>query len=89
MTLVGYSDTAYSDQSTMGERRLGYVIGLMSSTLRGPYHILQWTSKFTRKSVKSWLGVEVHAPSEMAGRKSMLREFFAHFMDVCPGMAGM
>ena len=39
-TLVGWSDEAYGDQSTMGKCRLGYVIGLMPSTLRGPRHIL-------------------------------------------------
>ena len=74
----------------MGECRLGYVIGLMFSTLRGPFHINQCTSKFTRGWVKSSLGGEVYASSEMADRTSMLRGFFsARFFDSSPVLAGL
>ena len=48
---------------------MGYVIGLMSSTLKGPRHILQRTSKFTRKMVKSSMGREIYALSEMLSLK--------------------
>ena len=56
MTLAGWSDAACGDQSSLGKCHLGYVIGLMSPTLRGPCHFIQWASKFTRKSAKSSLG---------------------------------
>ena len=39
-TLAGWSDAAYGDQATAGKRRLGNVIGLTSSVLRGPCHII-------------------------------------------------
>ena len=55
---------------------LGYIIGLMSSTLQGPVHIIQWTSKFTRKRVKSSLGGEIFALSEMWDHMEMIREFY-------------
>ena len=89
MTIVGWSDAAHGDQSAMGKRRLGYVFGLMSSTLRGRRRIFQWTSKFTCKLVTSSLGGEVYAFSEMAGHMSMIREFRAHFLDLSPGMAAL
>ena len=69
--------------------RLGYGFGLMSSTLCGPCHIVQWASKFTRKLVKSSLGGEVCAFSEMLDYMSMLRGFYGHFADVYPGMVGL
>ena len=52
MALVGWSGAAYGDQSTMGKCRLGYVIGLTSSPVRGPRRIIQSTSKFPRKPVR-------------------------------------
>ena len=41
MSLAGWSDAAYGDLSRTEERRLGYLIGLMSSSLAGPYHVSQ------------------------------------------------
>ena len=52
-TLAGWSAAAYRGQSSLGQRRLGYVIGLMSPNLCGRCHICHCTSKFTRKVVKS------------------------------------
>ena len=72
MSLGGWSDAAYGGQSTGGECRLGYVIGLASSTLSGPRYISQWTSKFNRKLEGSSPGSEVRALSEMVGHISML-----------------
>ena len=89
MTSIGWSDAAYGDQPTMGERCMGYVIGLMSSTLRGPRQITKWTSKLTRRLDESSLGGEVYAFSEMIDHVSMLREFYGHFIDLTPGVVGM
>ena len=86
MTLVGCWDAAYGGQSGLGNCRLGYVLGLISSTLSGPCHIAQWASKSTRKLVRSSRGDEVYAISEMLGHMSMLRGFFGHFSDLFPGM---
>ena len=63
LSLVGRSDAAYGDLSQDGKCRLGYLIGIMSSSLSGPCHVLQWTSKFTRKLVVRSLGGEVYASS--------------------------
>ena len=41
MTMEGWSGAGYGDQSTEGKCRLGYEIGLMPSTLKGPCRILQ------------------------------------------------
>merc|ERR1712215_525615 len=43
LSLVGWSDAAYGDLSQNGKCRLGYLISIMSSSLSGPCHILQWT----------------------------------------------
>ena len=89
MTLAGWSDAAYGDQSALGECPLGYVIGLMSSALRAPHHIIQRTPKYTRKLVGSSLRVgEVHAFSETVDHMSMFRGFYVHFMDLSPGVVG-
>ena len=40
MALAGRSDAAYGDQSSLGNCRLGYVIGLLSSTQSGPCRII-------------------------------------------------
>ena len=76
MMLAGWSDAAFGTHTQDGRCRLGYIIGLMSSTLTGPVRILQWTSKFTRKHVKSSLGGEIFALSEMWGHMEMIREFY-------------
>ena len=57
MSFLGLSDAAHGGHSIEGERRLGCVIGRMSSALRGPCHILQWPPKFARKLVESILGI--------------------------------
>ena len=85
----GRSGAAYGDKSTMSKCRLGYVVGLTSSALRGPCHIIQWASKFTSKVVKSRLGGETYAYSEMVDHVSMLRGFYAHFLNLPPGMVGL
>ena len=77
MMLVGWSDAAFGTHTQDGRCRLGYIIGLMSSTLTGPVHILQWASKFTRKHVKSSLGGGIFALSEMWGHMEMIIVFSA------------
>ena len=89
MALVGWSDAAYGNTTCVGKCRLGYLIGVMSSNLCGPCHIIQWTSKFTRKLVKSSLGGEVYAFSEMLDHMSMLREFYGNIAGSKPGMIGL
>ena len=61
----------------------------MSSSLTGPCHILQRTSKFTRKLVKSSLGGEVYAFSEMIDHMALLREFYEPCSHISPGLVGM
>ena len=58
----------------------------MSSALRGPCHIIRWTSKFARNLAESRLGVEVYAFSDMFFRMSMIREIYGHFSDLTTGM---
>ena len=89
MALVGRSDAAYGRLSEEGRCRLGYIIGLMSASLSGPCHVLQWTSKFTRKLVGSSLGGEVYAFSEMADHMALIREFYAPSVGLSPGVAGL
>ena len=86
MTLVGWADAAYGAQSSLGECRLGYVIGLTSSNSCGPRHLIQWTPRFARKLVESSLGGEVYAFGEMLDHMSMLREFYGHFADAFSGV---
>ena len=89
LSLVGWSDAAYGDRSQNGKCRLGYLIGIMSSFLSGPCHVLPWASKFTRKLVKSSLGGEVYAFSEMLDHVALLREIYAPFSHISPGLVGM
>ena len=89
MTLAGWSDAAYGNTSRMGKCRSGYIVGVMSSNLCGPCHIIQRASKFTRKSVQSSLGGDVYAIGEMLDHLSMLREFYGHFTGLYPGLAGL
>ena len=77
MLLAGWSDAAFGTHAQDGRCRLGYIIGLTSSTLAGPVHILQWASKFTRKHVKSSPGGEIFALSEMRGNIEMIRELYS------------
>ena len=82
MPLVGW---CFWDQRTEGKCRLGYVIGLMSSTLTGPCHVFRWTSKFFGGTAKSSLGGEVHALSDMVHHTSLLRDFYGSFEGLDPG----
>ena len=74
--LVGWPDAAFGTHGQDGRCRMGYLIGLMSSTIAGPVHIPIWTSKFIRKHVKSSPGGETFALSEMRGHMDMIREFY-------------
>ena len=58
----------------------------MSSSLTGPCHVLQWASKSTRKLVKSSLGAEVYAFSEMIDHMALLREFSEPFSRTSPAL---
>ena len=89
LSIVGWSDVAYGDQSAEGKYRLGSAIVLTSSTLRCPRHMPKRTSEFTRKSADSSLGGEVYGISEMVDHMSPPREFYEPFADSTPGMAGI
>ena len=100
MTLAGWSDAALGNRNSEGRRKLGYsthrpnssqpfAIGLVPSTLRGPFHPLQWTSKFTRDLAKSSPGGEVYTLGGMADRVAQLREFYAPLVGMSPGMVGL
>ena len=75
-------------------RRMESAVGVLdwhhlSSSLTGPCHVLQWASKFTRKLVKSSLGGEVYAFSEMIDHMALLREFCVPFSHISSGLVGM
>ena len=74
-SLVGTSDAAYGGLSAERKCRLEYVIGLMLPTLSGRRRILQRPSKISRKLVKSQLGGDVYALSDLVGHLSLLGEF--------------
>ena len=65
------------------------MIGLMSSTLKGPGHILRRTSNFTREMVESSLGGEVYTLSETADHILLLKDAFGPFEGMNPGAAGL
>ena len=73
MILLGWSDAAFGTHGQDGRCRLGYKIGVMSSTLTGPAHIPQWASKFPPKPIKSSLVGAIFALREMGYRWYNLR----------------
>ena len=75
MLLVSRPDAAFGTDAQDGRCRIGYIIGLMSSVLTCPAHILQWASKFTRKQVKSSARGEISPLGEMWDHMEMIREF--------------
>ena len=88
-TPAGWSDEGQRNQTGLGSCRLGCVIELAPSTLRGPCHIIQWSPKSTRKLAKSSMGGKVNEFSEMLGRVALLRKLYAHFTGLSPGEAGL
>ena len=80
-SLAGRSDAASWDQAKEGRCRSGYVFGLVSSTLRGPRHLLQWTPRLSERLVKCSSGKEVYTSGEMS-------DHVAH-ADLSPGMVGV
>ena len=88
-TLGGWPDAPYGNQPPRGRSRLGYVIGLASSTLKCPRHILRKKSKYTRQLVTSSLAEAVNDFSEMVDHMEPSREFYEPSMDLPPGMVGL
>ena len=72
---AGWSDAVNWSHARDGRSRLGYVTGLLPSSLRAPCQILQWHSKFTRKLAESRFGGGVYAISEIIAHVASLREF--------------
>ena len=89
MVMVGSSDATYWHQSTEGKCRLGFAIGLMSSSLKGPRHILQRTPKYPREMVKSSFGGEVYAHSEMVGHTPLSKDRYGPFGGMNPGVGAL
>ena len=87
--LVGWSDAAFGDESTVGRCLRGYSIGLTSSSVTGPRHALRRAPEFTRKLVQSSPGGEVCALSVLADRLSLLGDFDAPGEVLAPGMVGL
>ena len=87
MSLVGRPDSAYGHQSAGGGCRLECVVGLISSTLNGPYHILRRASKLTRRLVSRGLGGGACVFSEMVDPPmSLRRQFATPSANLSPGM---
>ena len=89
MTFVGWPGAAYGIQLAEGKCRLGYGIDLTSSTPQGPYRIFQRTSNFARKIVRSSLGGEVFALSEMEDHILLSKEFYGPSEGVDRGVGGL
>ena len=64
---------------------MGPAIG---STSSGPWHTLQWASKFARELVKISLGGEAYALSEMVNHLMSLGDFAEPFVGLDLSMAG-
>ena len=89
VSLLGWLDAAYRDQFPEGTCRLGHAIGLMPPALGGPRRIPQWASTFARKQAEGSFGGEAHAIREMSDHMTLLRECYAPFAAISPGIAGL
>ena len=88
MTLVGRSDALYGNQTKEGWLPLGYVIGLVSPTLRGPRRVIRGSSEFARKLAGSNLGGEALASGATEAHMALLRELVSPIAELPPSMAG-
>ena len=68
---------------------MGYAFNLVPPSLTGPRLISQWISESTRKLVGSSLGGGVYALGKMADHMSLLRDSFAPFAGLGPGMVAL
>ena len=57
--------------------------------MRQPRDLLQWSSKFTRILAKTSVGGDVYASSELMDHVALLRELYASFADLSPGLVGL
>ena len=64
--------------------RAEWQVSVGSSSLSGPRHVLQWASKLTSR-----LGWEAYTFSEMIDHMALLREFYAPFSRMSPGLVVM
>ena len=71
-----WSDAPYSEYSRDGKRRLGYMFGLMPSTLDGSSHLIHWSSRNTRRTVKRSLAGHTYALGEMVGHMKLVLAFY-------------
>ena len=68
---------------------MDFVIGLAPPIFRGPCHLIQRSSKFTRKVARSSLGGGVYSFSEMIDHAAWPREFYVLSTNLSPSMAGL
>ena len=59
--LAAWADAAYGGQTADGKCRMGFMFELMPSAVRESCHLFHWSSRFTRRAVKSCLGGEINA----------------------------
>ena len=84
MALAGWSDAAHGDQTSEGRRRPGYPqpCGVSVVSANG-------SPSSPGNPLKSSLGAEAYAFSEMMGRMALLRELHAPFADLALVLAGL
>ena len=88
-TFEGWSDAAYGDQTTGVRGCLGHPVAPLPSPLRETCHVLHWPPRRARQTVKNSLYGEVYAFRKLAKHMGLLREFYASFLYVAPGMGAM
>ena len=55
MRMVGWSGADNGDPCGNGKCRLGYMFGLLPTSLKDPYHLIHWSPRLTRRAVGSSL----------------------------------
>ena len=87
--IAEWSDAACGDQAKGGRRGLGYLVAHLPSSSRGTCHEFYWFSRFTERAVKCRSGGDVYAIGELVGHAGPHPGFYASFLNVTLGMAGM
>ena len=89
LTLDGRSDAADGGQTREGRRLAGYIYALLASSPRGPVHVIHWSSRFTRRTVKGSLGRALYAFCGMVDHMELSRESFTPSWDAAAGTVGL
>ena len=86
---AAWSDAADGNQAEKRRCRLGSLIALPPSALRGLCHVPHWSSCSVSWAVKRSLEGEVYAFGELVDRMDIKWGFYTSFLDVALGMVGM